>query len=562
MATRMPAELLMIIFNDVKDRGQVHLLRPTNNWIWVTHVCRYWRAVALACGELWFTIHVRPDVPAHLGLLRASLARAGNKSVSIHVAELAFSEEFKRDFVEIIAPHWERLAILGIQSPAATSIHPGLTFPMPKLEWLDLRGSETLKFDEPSFVPFEGQFPELEYLHLERVYYPWKWPADVFGYVTLLRLWDYAHGPLPAMTELLEMLAACDSAEKVDLSQCLPIATDVVPGAHPQPRERFLPSLKEICLSDSVARVTNFLAHVQFDPATHVRLQLKYGHRRGEEEADDPHLAQVAVSRALQRRTREPARHEELVFPCVRVIVNGEDFQEGWMAIIRCHPSCHLHCGESCKDDDMPLIVEIDAYMPFEDSEVDGSTFRVLFIRSMLGVASTRPQCMHIMLSKGQDDAIESVAWIEILRAFAHLTRLEITGEAFEKLLLALWVCPERPALCPNLRHLTVEMHSVRGETIHALRNCVASRAAFGMKLDSFTLKVPAEGPRDGHPVALLAIAQHFAYVAERFQCLSFIPERWEPLPESMAEEEGELFCATLLFRRCDDLTPITQSAI
>ncbi|TDL18916.1 hypothetical protein BD410DRAFT_842485 [Rickenella mellea] len=87
----VPAEILVAIFTWLRDSDNAYSdaarrathsqTRIGNSWIFVTHVCRYWRHAALECGTLWCKINSVQS----FGLIRACLDRSKNTPLEVRI---------------------------------------------------------------------------------------------------------------------------------------------------------------------------------------------------------------------------------------------------------------------------------------------------------------------------------------------------------------------------------------------------------------------------------------------------------------------------------------------
>ena len=99
-AADLPPEILEHIFLRVQpvipdytpfvhippENGHRYIMRQ--DWIWITHVCRYWRDVGLASSSLWTNIFLgrRPSIHEYdAGFLRASLSRSRDRPLVVRI---------------------------------------------------------------------------------------------------------------------------------------------------------------------------------------------------------------------------------------------------------------------------------------------------------------------------------------------------------------------------------------------------------------------------------------------------------------------------------------------
>ncbi|OSD07618.1 hypothetical protein PYCCODRAFT_1359216, partial [Trametes coccinea BRFM310] len=194
----LPVELLTAIFQlgvdsdpipDDQIRGQ-----PTFELL-ISHVCRYWRQVALHTPHLWTTIHFRTR--AHMARADAYLARNGKLPIDIYVdtcseddyqlrKDLLFRREFLPVF-DILLPHidrWRELHLIVADLECKSYARKVLSTcgTAPALTTLQLwhvqnwGNSERLynHIGPPPVVVFGGALPSLKHIILQGVNLPWS----------------------------------------------------------------------------------------------------------------------------------------------------------------------------------------------------------------------------------------------------------------------------------------------------------------------------------------------------------------------------------------------------
>lgn len=195
-------------------RPQVRL-----GWITVTHVCSYWRQVALQHRVLW--AHNR----FNLGLQWTTelLRRAGDAPL-----ELILSEVFvpfppsRSDAATIISRLLHRVSALTIEEGAFTlPVLDTLASPAPLLDSLSITSSQLAILPQPLF---SGNVPKLRNLYLGNVLPAWT-TAAFTGlkslYVVIDCHMDASH--TPTYPELFESLQSMPHLELLGLRGCLPL---------------------------------------------------------------------------------------------------------------------------------------------------------------------------------------------------------------------------------------------------------------------------------------------------------------------------------------------------
>lgn len=154
---KLPADIMICIFSDLRD---MHLHLNSHRWLFVTHVCQYWRLLALDFPELWTQIYsLNPDC------VQAFLLRS--KEMPLYV-NYPWSLDKDVDCIKSVlfsASHrFRRLELVLLGAANAFLMH---SFP---------RGAPLLshlKLSYPSEIPenapvCQNGFPTLRHLELER----------------------------------------------------------------------------------------------------------------------------------------------------------------------------------------------------------------------------------------------------------------------------------------------------------------------------------------------------------------------------------------------------------
>ena len=165
----LPPELLSMIFIACADPppepsgplNPMHwALSERMQWIAVTHVCRYWRSVALGCADLWRRLFVfNTDVTKKM--IRRS--KGANLEVIIHDCEQLL-EPINR-VIEMVLPELHRVSVLYVALPKepAQFLVDGFVHAAPKLEPLCL----DCDLDKMVPIPDAIQTPALRSLVLQ-----------------------------------------------------------------------------------------------------------------------------------------------------------------------------------------------------------------------------------------------------------------------------------------------------------------------------------------------------------------------------------------------------------
>src|SRR5277367_4424458 len=160
----LPPELLRMIFKACADP----LCDEQNPWSWpkqsdmrwiaITHVCRYWRSVALGYSDLWKRPYFfNPDLTMEM----IHRSQGANLEVIIHTG---YRWIVPSTIIPMVLPELHRVSLLHlVYSESFSSLIEGLVSAAPKLEYLCL--------DAPSSFHilntiFSRETPALRYLEL------------------------------------------------------------------------------------------------------------------------------------------------------------------------------------------------------------------------------------------------------------------------------------------------------------------------------------------------------------------------------------------------------------
>lgn len=263
-ACRLPAELLVEIFKTVQKFSPTDGMR----WIRVTHVCRYWRDIALHSQALWACIR-----PCSGSFVRMCKKRAGVAPLSLFWDSSISSPEmnlvlpFKDRFVKVflaLSPDdmlenigdfdepWHNLESLTLSTTALS----------PEIDLLDLSCWTSSA--------------RLQNLRLDAVAFPiacWSTLA-IFRALRSLSLLNWPHDVQPSMADVLGVLESCASLQVLLLDRVEPAPLDVDVASYPNPtRKVSLPGLQKLTLSFGRGLdIAHFLAHLDLSSRTHVTL--------------------------------------------------------------------------------------------------------------------------------------------------------------------------------------------------------------------------------------------------------------------------------------------------
>jgi F-box-like len=256
---RLPPELLVMIFIACADPPfgeQEPSYWQTRNmqWIVITHVCRYWRTVALECSDLWKRLRFfNPDVTKEM--IRRS--KGSNLEVIIDIRHRRIERSM---VIPMVLPELHRVSVLHLVcSDELQSLVNGLGSAAPKLEYLDLYAPYgQSSFDIPDTI-FSRETPALHSLKLRNCTITSPLPSSGTPSSPDSRI-----GHMPStISQIVSCIRGAPMLHTLILNRVLPfVDTD---DAYPN---LVLPKLSRLELTSSIASCTNFLEHIIFPVTT------------------------------------------------------------------------------------------------------------------------------------------------------------------------------------------------------------------------------------------------------------------------------------------------------
>ncbi|OCH91728.1 hypothetical protein OBBRIDRAFT_803062 [Obba rivulosa] len=505
-----------------------------------SHVCRYWREVALAYSDLWCTVTFSGHFPSNITLLHACSERARPKLVEVRVTGCRIPHAKFINILEAFMSNAERIQSIQLFEMGANDIQR-LDFRMPNLELMHMdRNSDT---DEPQLKPIVCQFPRLNHLRLAGTFCPWDWSLSNFASLTQLYMVDCWSKNRPLLTSLLSMLGACPLLKRLDVIRCLPNGLETSMGEDTAIQTISLPALSILEIDDYAVNTSNFLIHVDVPVSCAIGLTFYYGSAIETREHDKPEAACAAVSWAVSQQG-DSLRD----IKCLRMRISCEpeadsDAEEdrhrrgaegGWDIELTCIRSCQQ--GTESKYLEVRLIPDV---RNVETGKPHWEACSILLAQSTVALSSGSfvPTCLHIDGTEAPEDKIFELGlkWDQILQHFPAVERIEVEGSCLDLLLDDLGVIPGVEPNCPALKHVTIHFTGKDGRRDRAVRTCIGLRAAAGKRFATLTFTTPApiSATRNQiHPDPEKAFnGEYLAYVrglVDDVRCIYRPPPWWE----------------------------------
>ena len=250
---RLPPEILLEVF--MHRSADWHT--GDSSWVGVTHVCRYWRKIALESARLWAQIYVSDDEEWTELLLERS------KWASLDV--VISGEDADNELVQRVLDQLCRIRSLEWNAyyPCPHWIIPSSA---PDLRSIILDGEDDFaEYGGNPLAVWSFDMPKLA--HLEILHTPvLLWKSKLFSssltHLTFRRSVTEDHDPrhpVCTVTDVLHTLKNIPSLDELELANVLPPSNFTDPGCN----VRF-PRLRVLRLAAPAANLLCFLEHVSF----------------------------------------------------------------------------------------------------------------------------------------------------------------------------------------------------------------------------------------------------------------------------------------------------------
>jgi F-box-like len=241
-------------------------LSANMQWIAVTHVCRYWRSVALGCADLWRRLFFfNPDVTKEM--IRRS--QAANLEVIVDPPDASLAVESVNKVIEIVLPELHRVSVLhlAILQEPLQSLVDGFVHAAPELESLYLYCLYGIS--KSVHVPdaiFSRQTPALRSLELYNCIFTSPSPSS-----TPFPSSDSQMVRIPStIPQIVSFLCRTPMLHTLTLCNVLPEHLFTDTDAYPK---LMLPKLSRLLVTSSVVSCAILLEHLIFPITTNITLQ-------------------------------------------------------------------------------------------------------------------------------------------------------------------------------------------------------------------------------------------------------------------------------------------------
>lgn len=271
---RFPPEVLCAFFVLIKQfvsskrhrSGAARVNAEIKALIELSGVCRHWRRVILGDGTLWTNIPVDTARPGCGKLLRSTLERSKQSTVSVNASVFlsTTNEEMIEDVLKVIAGSSSRIGELVLETDSSPFLERW-TFPATVLRKLRISNRGPCA---PLTTMFGDQVPQLESLTLSGFT---VCPAAFLGGLKHLTLkLPPTYTPV-FMTTVVDLLAAAPNVESLSLTSFLPVLDSCPPSFKvtlPQLRDALLRRCDAVSILQHLVVPKEAELHISVDHRT------------------------------------------------------------------------------------------------------------------------------------------------------------------------------------------------------------------------------------------------------------------------------------------------------
>ena len=413
----LPPEVLARVFHFLLLEEPPFPIERDLGWRRATHVCRFWRQVALDDSSLWGTIS---GITTNAELISEMLARSRDAPLDIDLnlnlhfdIHGALYEALYRKVLLLFPPHLPRTRKLQLHNLSASNfdiIQSIYSREAPALEHFEIGfsntspGSPVVFHDLGDTTLFKARAPRLRTLLLSHVLVTWSIiPRDQLTHLKIILFEEVSTIYIPPAVEFgvseqfIDLLVNCTGLETLALEHCLP--SQLAQLSHGQ--TIYLPRLSRLCLSGSSSRITNLMKMLKLPSSTTLHLRCISENTL----THDDHLLLPIVSAKLH----SPAPVE---FQTLSVTVTSNkkfSFEVTASTILPSQRSCQPQDFEGDLDGDAEFVLS------FDGLRLDNYSDLLEEVCEMLPISNIK------FLSISSFYISDSVNWV---RLFEHCTKV------------------------------------------------------------------------------------------------------------------------------------------
>ena len=410
----LPPEVLALVFHFLVFEDPACSREQNLGWIRATHVCRFWRQVALDDSSLWATIS---GISANIVLISEILARSRNAPLNINIR---LGGRSGREVLRMFPPHLSHTRELRLHGPSmrhTDRVRRIYSREAPALEHFELmvpvESSITFR-DSGGTTLFKGQAPRLRTFSLSQVLIPWSLIPR--GQLTRLKIVLFNEASSTNihlcgdLDQLIDLLVNCPGLEVLALGRCLP--SQLVQFPHDQTIH--LPCLSRLCLVGSSSRITNLMKMLKLPSSTKLRLRCTSENTS----AHDDHLLLPVISAQLQGPA--PVEFKNLCF----TLGGMRQLEVTASTSVPASRISQFHSFRDDMDDDDDEFV-----LSFDWLRERNKTDLLEGVRKMLHISNLE------FLSISASDPLD---WVELFKRCKKLTTLHVMGSGTSRLVRTL----------------------------------------------------------------------------------------------------------------------------
>lgn len=270
----LPGDLLVLIFLAVRQQHDFHSMAP----IYLSHVCKLWRDVALAAASLWSEVSFRATPRIEHGTDTTTwfrkqaewITRSKGALLDIEIrhrwlgrqTDIWFAELILNRILELIVPHshrWRSLHVFAVQSSFIVYLGRRLALvEVPQLESFSARYQRLEPPTAEVLKPFQGGTPNLKDLSLQI-----PWPGTFLRFdntfihtlsdlrQVLLSHYNFSPTLAEAVRDILDLIRCSPLLESLIIPDC---AQDYFTQPRPHSRHDVIHaiSLTELAVGSNV----------------------------------------------------------------------------------------------------------------------------------------------------------------------------------------------------------------------------------------------------------------------------------------------------------------------